>query len=98
LLSGAVRARPQRALLAAAILAGIVWAGCRASQSGRVTIRFWGMGREGEVVAELLPEFERAHPGIHVEVQQIPWTAAHEKLLTAFVGRSTPDVSQLGNT
>ncbi|HUF26091.1 MAG TPA: sugar ABC transporter substrate-binding protein, partial [Gemmatimonadaceae bacterium] len=28
----------------------------------------------------------------------IPWTAAHEKLLTAHVGRSTPDVSQLGNT
>jgi multiple sugar transport system substrate-binding protein len=63
-----------------------------------VTLRFWGMGREGEVVAELLPEFERAHPEIHVDVQQIPWTAAHEKLLTAFVGRSTPDVSQLGNT
>jgi multiple sugar transport system substrate-binding protein len=33
-----------------------------------------------------------------VEVQQIPWSAAHEKLLTAFVGRSTPDLAQLGNT
>jgi multiple sugar transport system substrate-binding protein len=31
-------------------------------------------------------------------VQQIPWTAAHEKLLTAFVGRSTPDLAQVGNT
>src|SRR3712207_6280926 len=28
----------------------------------------------------------------------MPWTAAHEKLLTAYVGESTPDVSQLGNT
>ena len=56
------------------------------------------MGREGEVVAELLPEFERAHPGIRVEVQQLPWTAAHEKLLTAFAGDATPDVCQLGNT
>jgi multiple sugar transport system substrate-binding protein len=55
------------------------------------------MGREGEVVQELLPEFER-ETGIRVEVQQIPWSAAHEKLLTAHVGRSTPDVSQLGNT
>jgi multiple sugar transport system substrate-binding protein len=43
-------------------------------------------------------EFERAHPGVRVEVQQIPWTAAHEKLLTAHVGGSTPDVAQLGNT
>jgi multiple sugar transport system substrate-binding protein len=56
------------------------------------------MGREGEVVAELVPEFERAHPGIHVEVQQLPWSAAHEKLLTAFAGNTTPDLCQLGNT
>ena len=49
-------------------------------------------------MAELLPEFERAHPTIHVKLQQLPWTAAHEKLLTAFAGDTTPDVCQLGNT
>ena len=62
------------------------------------TIRFWAMGREGEVVEQLVPEFERRNPGIRVDVQQIPWSAAHEKLLTAFVGDATPDVAQLGNT
>jgi len=31
-------------------------------------------------------------------VQQIPWTAAHEKLLTAYVGDATPDIAMLGNT
>jgi multiple sugar transport system substrate-binding protein len=62
------------------------------------TVSFWAMGREGEVVTELLPEFERTHPGIKVVVQQLPWTAAHEKLLTAFAGDATPDVAQLGNT
>jgi multiple sugar transport system substrate-binding protein len=56
------------------------------------------MGREGEVVTALVPEFERAHPGVRVSVQQLPWTAAHEKLLTAFAGDATPDVCQLGNT
>ncbi|RPH78318.1 MAG: extracellular solute-binding protein [Candidatus Rokuibacteriota bacterium] len=56
------------------------------------------MGREGEVVAQLLPEFERAHPGLKIKVQQLPWTAAHEKLLTAFAGDATPDLCQLGNT
>lgn len=56
------------------------------------------MGREGEVVSQLIPEFERLHPGIRVKVQQIPWTAAHEKLLTAFVGDATPDIAMLGNT
>ncbi len=56
------------------------------------------MGNEGENVKKLLPEFERRNPGIAVELQVIPWTAAHEKLLTAYAGNSLPDVWQLGNT
>lgn len=62
------------------------------------TIHFWAMGREGEAVQALMGEFERGHPGIRVKVQQIPWSAAHEKLLTAFAGDALPDVIQLGNT
>jgi multiple sugar transport system substrate-binding protein len=73
-------------------------AACGSSASRETVLRFWAMGREGEVVAQLLPEFERAHPGIRVHVQQLPWTAAHEKLLTAFAGDATPDLCQLGNT
>ena len=75
-------------------LATMLLAACSGSGSGS-TLRFWALGREGEVVQLLLPEFERANPGVHVQVQQIPWTAAHEKLLTAFVGGSTPDLAQL---
>ena len=56
------------------------------------------MGREGEVVGELIPEFERLHPQIRVEVEQLPFSAAHEKLLTAVAGDSTPDLCQLGNS
>jgi len=56
------------------------------------------MGREGEVVQELVRDFERENPGVRVRVQQIPWSAAHEKLLTAYVGGSMPDIAQLGNT
>jgi multiple sugar transport system substrate-binding protein len=33
-----------------------------------------------------------------VRVQALPWSAAHEKLLTAYAGNSLPDVSQIGNT
>jgi multiple sugar transport system substrate-binding protein len=85
-----------RAALGVAAVA-LLCAGCT-SGHGPVRLRFWAMGREGEVVADLVRDFERENPGITVEVQQIPWSAAHEKLLTAFVGGSTPDVSQLGNT
>jgi len=63
-----------------------------------VSLDFWAMGREGERVRALVAEFERSHPGIRVRVQQIPWSAAHEKLLTAYAGDVMPDVYQLGNT
>jgi multiple sugar transport system substrate-binding protein len=86
------------AIALAVILALSLAAACVPSSAGDTVLRFWAMGREGEVVAELLPEFERTHPGIRVNVQQLPWTAAHEKLLTAFVGGTTPDICQLGNT
>ena len=76
----------------------VVLACASCDSPAQTTLRFWTMGREGEVVQELLPEFERENPGIRVDVQQIPWSAAHEKLLTAHVGRATPDVAQLGNT
>lgn len=88
--------RPACALFAAAALAGLP--GCGRQEANVTTLKFWTIGREGEVVSELLPEFERAHPGVHVQVQQIPLTAAHEKLLTAFAGDALPDLCQLGNT
>jgi multiple sugar transport system substrate-binding protein len=87
--------RPRLALLACLVLA-LLTACSRTDE--RTVLRFWGMGREGEVVAELVADFEREHPGIRVDVQQLPWTAAHEKLLTAFAGDALPDVCQLGNT
>lgn len=76
----------------------VALAACAPRDGGRTELRFWLMGREAEVIAQLLPDFEQRHPGIHVTVQQLPWTAAHEKLLTAFAGDTLPDMSQLGNT
>lgn len=75
----------------------LFFAGCTGASEPQ-TLRFWTMGREGEVVQQLLPEFERRNPGIRVTVQQIPWSAAHEKLLTAYAGGTLPDLCQLGNT
>ena len=73
--------------------------GCSSASAGnKTTLRIWAMGREGEVLSQLMPGFEKTHHDIHVEVQQIPWTAAHEKLLTAYVGEATPDIAMLGNT
>lgn len=60
-------------------------------------LNFWAMGVEGENVSKLIPEFEKKY-NVKVKIQQIPWTAAHEKLITAYVSETLPDVFQLGNT
>jgi multiple sugar transport system substrate-binding protein len=73
-------------------------AGCRRARSDEKIVRFWTFGREGEATAELLQDFHARHPDIGVEIQRLPWTSAHEKLLTAYAGETLPDVCQLGNT
>ncbi|WP_240922531.1 sugar ABC transporter substrate-binding protein [Oleiagrimonas sp. C23AA] len=63
-----------------------------------ITLHFWAMGREADAVRQVMPAFEASHPGVHVDVQTLPWAGAHQKLLTAFAGDTTPDLCQLGNT
>ena len=79
------------------IFSAVLLVGCSAEPDYK-TVEFWAMGREGEMVQSLIPEFEWLNPGIRVKVQRIPWSAAHEKLLTAYAGEAMPDVFQLGNT
>ena len=68
-------------------------AGCgRSKADPEGPLEFWAMGREAEVVADLLAAFHARHPSVRVRVQQLPWTAAHEKLLTAFAGDALPDL------
>lgn len=69
---------------------------CKNQDSGQIT--FWAMGSEGKSVKPIIADFEKQNPEIKVKIQTIPWGAAHEKLLTAYAGNSTPDVCQLGNT
>jgi multiple sugar transport system substrate-binding protein len=84
--------------LAGLMLLAPMW-GCDLNKEHDGTrVAFWAMGREGEAVQAMLPEFRRRYPDIEISVQQIPWNAAHEKLLTAYVGGHLPDVFQLGNT
>src|SRR6266568_8243748 len=71
---------------------------CTLRSDKREVLKFWALGAEGEIVSQMIPEFERRNPGIKVEIQQIPWTAAHENRLTAYFGASRPDVAQRGHT
>ncbi len=71
---------------------------CSNNNENEKVIKFWAMGAEAEYITKLVPEFEKQNPGIKVKVQQVPWTAAQEKLVTAFASDNTPDACQLGNT
>ncbi len=56
------------------------------------------MGAEGEAVEKLIPLYHQKYPAIKIKTQMIPWTAAQEKLITAYASDNLPDVFQLGNT
>ena len=76
--------------------AALCAAACSRDDPG--VLHFWAMGREGEIATQLLVAFERENPGLRVRVEQLPFSAAHEKLLTAYAGDATPDLAQMGNT
>ena len=59
-------------------------------------LSWWAIGQEGEYAPLLLHAIRRA-TGLDAESQALPWTAAHEKLLTAYVGNSLPDVMMVKN-
>jgi multiple sugar transport system substrate-binding protein len=71
---------------------------CDNYDSNRIEITFWAMGAEGEQVQKLIPKFELENPDLRIRVQMVPWTAAQEKLITAFASENLPDIFQLGNT
>jgi len=79
-------------------LAALAAAPACTRRSDRKVLRFWAAGREGDVAAELVRGFADERPDIEVEVQKFPFTAAHEKLLTAYAGDTLPDLCHLGNT
>ncbi len=86
----------KRAVLAA--LALVAAPACTSSTSDEVVLEMWAVGREAELLSGLLRDFEAENPGVRVAVQKLPWQGAHEKIMTAVVGDSTPDLAQMGNT
>ncbi|MET9227505.1 sugar ABC transporter substrate-binding protein [Lentzea sp. NPDC003310] len=62
------------------------------------TITVWAMGAEGEKLPALAEEFEKANPGVDVQVTAIPWDAAHNKFTSAITAGQTPDAAMVGST
>ncbi|MCX8071118.1 MAG: sugar ABC transporter substrate-binding protein [Candidatus Binatia bacterium] len=73
-----------------------VLTGCQGTAESAPALKVWAMGKEAEYLFQTVDGQRVA--GHRVEVQRIPWSAAHEKLLTAYVAGTLPDVIQLGST
>ena len=56
------------------------------------------MGNEAAALPTLIGEMERVPDAPRITVQPLPWSAAHQKLLTGFAGGSLPAIGQVGNS
>ncbi|KQN25496.1 hypothetical protein ASE86_04480 [Sphingomonas sp. Leaf33] len=91
---GQIGGLDRRTLLGGAPLA-LLASACAPRRDPRAIV-LWAMSYQGDYAPYLTTAFTQA-TGVPVEVQSIPWTAAHEKLLTAHAGGVLPDVLMLPN-
>lgn len=79
------------------MLAAMPVAACGRSAGNGDMLTMWAMGNEAASLPEVLRR-TGGSSGPAVRIQPLPWSAAHEKLLTGFAGGSLPAVAQLGNS
>lgn len=66
-----------------------------------VVIDFWYMPNGPEPAAHLAreaEEFSRLHPGVTIELTELPWESALTRIITAATSGVGPDVVQIGTT
>ncbi len=82
-------------LACAAVLAGLLASG--AAIADPITLQFWEGeepgSAEANVNAQQIASFEKSHPGVHVQIQNITIGAMHDKLVTSIAAGDAPDVS-----
>ncbi|MGQ9632550.1 MAG: ABC transporter substrate-binding protein [bacterium] len=68
------------------------------SFAAKVTLRFWHHwgGTRIPLMEKMISDFEKKYPDIKVEATLQPWDRRSEKILTAVVGGSPPDVIMFG--
>jgi multiple sugar transport system substrate-binding protein len=83
-------------LLLACVLSLLVLVpGCGREKGVRLTFwQFW----PSEVIEPIVKEFEKANPGVKVEMQQLTWQNGFEKIVAAVSSGTQPDLCELGST
>ena len=64
----------------------------------KITIRFWELCLQEEILRPLLNEFEALHPNIQIELERLTWSNGLDKILIALSSNTGPDLCELGST
>jgi multiple sugar transport system substrate-binding protein len=92
------RRRRGARIAAIAVLAGALVLSCAKKPAGdERVVRFWQFW-DLATIQPLVDEFQRRHPGVRVEVEQLTWKSGLEKILAAVAAGNQPDVCELGST
>jgi multiple sugar transport system substrate-binding protein len=88
--------RVGRLLAILALVLSVV--GCRKDAPEAATLRIWQTEVDPGAVAvlrDVAQQFERAHPGVKVEIQSIAWGALSSNLVTALAAGAPPDIAHV---
>ncbi|MCX7747273.1 MAG: sugar ABC transporter substrate-binding protein [Clostridia bacterium] len=83
-------------LLILSLSAAISLTGCKSTPGSgeQVTITHYTLtDADKNYVKELVPDFEKANPGIKVKIQEVPYDQYDQKLQTMIAGGTPPDVT-----
>jgi multiple sugar transport system substrate-binding protein len=86
------------AALAASAVAGAGTAAAQPNAAVEGDISVWAMGTEGLNLNVIAEDFMAEFPDVAVEVTEVPWNAAHDRIVTAIAGGEVPDASLIGTT
>jgi multiple sugar transport system substrate-binding protein len=64
--------------------------------SGEIDV--WAMGTEGAELGVLADAYMADNPEVTVNVTEVPWEGAHDRIVNAIAGGEVPDVSMIGTT
>ena len=86
------------AALGASAVAGGATAAAEPQAAVEGDISVWAMGTEGTNLNVLAEDFMAEFPDVSVDVTEVPWDAAHERIVSGIAGGEVPDVSLIGTT
>ncbi len=79
------------------VICAVLILSCSGDKKEGVTIRFWQFW-DVAWIEPLVAEFEAAHPGLQVKVEQLTWSSGLEKIQAAVASGTQPDLCELGST